>query len=125
MQQAPVHAPVQQAPVSASPQHAPQGAVARVISPSWQRALESWLADHKVYPESARRRGEEGDVTVRFTVERSGQVTDVTVVKSSGSPRLDAAAMAMLHGASVPPFDSAMTEEQITAAVQIRYRLEQ
>ncbi len=111
--------PTQQAP------RVPAAAAARVISLSWQRALETWLADHKVYPESARRRGEQGDVTVRFTVQRSGQVTDVTVVKSSGSPRLDAAAMAMLRGASVPPFDSAMAEGQITATVQIRYRLEQ
>jgi periplasmic protein TonB len=124
---APVPAPVQQparAPIQQAPP-APPAAAARVISPSWQRALESWLANHKVYPELARSRGEQGDVTVRFTVQHSGQVTDVTVVKSSGSPRLDAAAMTMLRGASVPPFDSAMVEEQITATVQIRYRLEQ
>jgi len=98
---------------------------AQVISPSWQRALAEWLAEHKAYPDAARRRGEQGDVTLRFTVQRSGQVTDVTVVKSSGSPRLDAAAMAMLRGASVPPFDTAMTELRITATVPIRYRLEQ
>jgi len=100
-------------------------AAAQVISPSWQRALADWLAEHKAYPDAARRRGEQGDVTLRFSVERSGQVTDVTVVKSSGSPRLDAAATAMLRGASVPPFDTAMTEPRITATVPIRYRLEQ
>jgi len=100
-------------------------AAAQLISPAWQRALAAWLADHKAYPDAARRRGEQGDVTLRFTVERSGQVTDVTVVKSSGSPRLDAAATAMLRGASVPPFDAAMTEPRITATVPIRYRLEQ
>jgi len=113
-----VPAPTQQAP-PAPP------AAAQVISPSWQRALSEWLAQHKAYPDAARRRGEQGDVTLRFTVQRSGQVTDVTVVKSSGSPRLDAAATAMLRGASVPPFDTAMTEARITATVPIRYRLEQ
>jgi periplasmic protein TonB len=128
VQQAPVPARIERAPALAPIQQAPpapRSVGVRVVSLSWQRALESWLADHKVYPESARRRGEQGDVTVRFTVESSGQVTDVTVAKSSGSPRLDAAALAMLHGASVPPFDSAMTEARITATVQIRYRLEQ
>lgn len=64
-------------------------------------------------------------MVVRFTVQRSGQVTDVTVAKSSGSPRLDAAAVAMLRGASVPPFDAAMSEQRITATVPIRFRLEE
>ena len=58
---------------------------------------------------------------MRFTVEQSGAVIDVTVVRSSGSPRLDAAAEDMLRGARVPPFDSAMGQQRITATVQIRY----
>jgi protein TonB len=119
---APVPSPAPRAPPVATPAPVP---AAPVISPAWQRALAGWLAGHKVYPEEARRRGEEGRVTVRFTVLRSGQVTDVTVVRSSGSPRLDAAALQMLRGASVPPFDSAMAEPEITATVQIRYTLTQ
>ncbi|HTW73135.1 MAG TPA: energy transducer TonB [Acetobacteraceae bacterium] len=94
------------------------------ISLSWEHKLSAWLASHKIYPEEARRRGEEGTVTVRFTVEPSGRVTDVAVVGSSGSPRLDAAATAMLRNAALPPFDPSMPRQPVSATVQIRYHLE-
>jgi protein TonB len=81
------------------------------------------MAAHKIYPEAARRRGEEGRVTLRFTVAHSGEVADVAVVQGSGSPRLDAAAEAMLRGATVPPFDVGMGQTNITATVQVRYAL--
>ncbi len=87
--------------------------------------MAAWLASHNVYPEEARRRGEQGNVTVRFTVEPSGQVTNVTVVRGSGSPRLDAAAEAMLRNAKLPPFDPAMRQAPITATVPIHYALEE
>lgn len=63
-------------------------------------------------------------MTVRFTVEPSGVVTGVTVVGSSGSPRLDAAAEAMLRHAMLPPFDATMPQRPVTATVQIRYHLQ-
>jgi periplasmic protein TonB len=86
--------------------------------------LEAWLASHRIYPEEARRRGEQGTVTLRFTVQPSGRVVDVSVVRSSGSQLLDKAAEAMLRGAAVPPFDALMSQEPITTTVQIHYRLE-
>lgn len=94
------------------------------ITASWERALSAWLAAHKVYPEEARRRDEQGNVTVRFTVEPSGEVTNVAVVHSSGSHLLDAAAEDMLRGATLPRFDPAMRQAPVTATVQIRYALE-
>ena len=106
------------------PAAAPAAAAPPQISASWQHALAAWLASHKVYPEEARRRDEQGNVTLRFTVEPSGRVAEVAVVRGSGSPRLDAAAVAMLHGASLPPFDPSMHQVPITATVQIHYALE-
>ena len=94
------------------------------ISASWEQALAAWLASHKVYPEEARRRDEQGNVTLRFTVQPSGQVTNVEVVHGSGSSRLDAAAEAMLRNATLPPFDQTMPQVPITATVQIHYALE-
>lgn len=91
--------------------------------PSWQQALGVWLTTHKVYPEEARRRGEDGRVVVRFTVERSGHVLDVELIRSSGSSRLDAATEAMLRGRQVPPFVASMTQDQVTVTVTIRYAL--
>jgi protein TonB len=105
---------------------APPAAAAPPVqtSASWRQALAAWLASHKVYPEEARRRGEQGNVTLRFTVEPSGRVVDVAVVHGSGSSRLDAAAEAMLHGAALPPFDATMRQAPVTATVQIHYALE-
>lgn len=95
------------------------------MSSGWRNALAAWLQSRKSYPDSARRRSEEGTVVVRFTVGRDGQVIAVTLVSSSGSPTLDEAAQAMLRGARLPPFTTDMTQEQTTVTVPIRYRLEQ
>ena len=107
-----------------APAAQPQAAPAPQISSSWEHALSAWLAAHKVYPEESQRRGEEGNVTVRFTVEPSGQVTDVAVVGSSGSSRLDAAAAKLLRNARLPQFDASMPQRPVTATVTIRYQLE-
>jgi protein TonB len=114
------------APQAAAPAPAPAPAEtpSPQISESWRQALAAWLASHKIYPEEARRRDEQGNVTLRFTVEPSGRVVNVAVVHGSGSPRLDAAAEAMLHNATLPPFDTAMPQVPVTATVQIRYALE-
>lgn len=93
------------------------------IASDWQRALFGWLAAHKTYPDEARRRGEQGRVALRFTVDRSGHVLDVTLLSGSGSPRLDDAAQAILHAASLPPFPAAMPQDRVTVTVQISYRL--
>ena len=61
---------------------------------------------------------------MRFTVDRSGQVLDVAIVSSTGSPILDNAIEHMLRGAHVPPLPASMEETQVTVTVQIRYALE-
>ncbi len=86
-------------------------------------AVGAWLAAHKSYPEEARQRGEEGRLAVRFTMDRSGQVTTVDVVRGSGSEALDRAALTMLRGARLPPLPDAMGQPMITVTVQIRFGL--
>jgi periplasmic protein TonB len=46
------------------------------------------------YPPAARRMGEEGTVVVHVRIGRDGRVLASTLAQSSGSPRLDAAALA-------------------------------
>jgi len=110
------------APDTIAPATAPTAPPAPIAT-DWQRELSGWLAAHKTYPDAARQRGEQGPVVLRFTVDRSGKVLEVTLVSGSGSPRLDDAAQAMLRNASLPPFPAAMPQERVTATVQIRYRL--
>jgi len=109
---------------SPSPSAAAGPPLQAAIIPSWQGELASWLNTHKTYPMEARRRGEQGRATVRFTVSRDGQVQDVLLLSSTGSVMLDEAIEHMLHGAHVPPFPSAMEQTTVTVTVQIRYALE-
>jgi protein TonB len=102
---------------------APAATAPAPIGADWQHELSGWLAAHKTYPDEARRRGEQGGVVLRFTVDRSGKVLDVKLVSSSFSPRLDDAAQAILRNASLPPFPATMPQERITVTMQIKYRL--
>jgi protein TonB len=100
-----------------------QPAAEAPIGADWQRSLAAWLAAHKVYPELARRRREEGSVGLRFTADRSGRVLNVSVVSSAGSPLLDSAAEKMVADATVPPFPAGMPQQTATLTVTIRYAL--
>ena len=93
------------------------------VDGAWQGSVASWLVSHKSYPEEARRRGEEGRVIVRFTVDRSGHVIDATIVGSSGSERLDAATITLLRTAVLPAFPPSMTLARITITTSMRYSL--
>ncbi len=121
------------APATSGPASAPTPAqtvvagapAAAAVSPDWRAALLAWLRAHRVYPEEARRRGEEGEVDLRFAVMQDGTVTSVTVTRSSGSNRLDAAALTILRGAHVPPFPPDMKAIETVQTARIRYRLDE
>jgi protein TonB len=108
---------------SAVPLTAPAPVVPQTVDVSWQASVTGWLASHKTYPDEARQRGEEGRVVVRFTIERSGHVVDAGIVVASGSTPLDSAAMALVRGASFPPFPSSMPQERITITTAVHYTL--
>ena len=55
------------------------------------------------YPSQARRQRIRGEVHVRFTVSRSGSVAGVSIVRSSGSPVLDKAALDTVRRAAPFP----------------------
>jgi protein TonB len=95
------------------------------VSPDWRAALLAWLRAHRVYPEEARRRGEEGEVDLRFAVSQDGAVTSVAITHSSGSDRLDAAALTMLRGAHVPAFPPDMKVIETVQTARIRYQLDE
>jgi protein TonB len=108
------------APPVAQPNQSPPAA----INPGWRSALGAWLQANKTYPDEARRRGDEGRATVRFTVSREGRVLDFQLLSRTGSPILDAAVERLLRGAQLPPFTAGMEQEEVTVTLQIRYALE-
>lgn len=74
------------------------------VSPAkWESRLLAWIKRHTRYPSVAKSKGSQGNANVTFTVDGSGRVISARVVRSSGDPDLDRAALAVLQGATVPP----------------------
>jgi protein TonB len=94
------------------------------VDPAWQSALGAWLQANKIYPEEARRRGDEGRAIVRFTVSHDGRLLDFKLLSSTGSTILDAAVERLLRNARLPPFPAGMDQNQVIVTLQVRYTLE-
>ncbi len=110
---------------AAPPSSAPAASTAPVagpsaasVAPGWNALLAAWLAANRRYPDEARRRAEEGEVTVRFTVAGDGRVTEASLVKGSGFAALDTAALRLLQGPTLPAPGA-----EATRTVRIRFRL--
>lgn len=113
-----------------APAASPGGATSRLsdqptqVDADWAASVSDWLVQHRTAPTDPRLRNVQGIVIIRFGVQPDGQVTDVTVLQSSGYRSLDRAAMAMVRGARLPPFPPAMTQPLQSVTVPIRYGLE-
>ena len=92
-------------------------------SADWNRGLLQYWLRHRFYPEQAAANGEQGEVTIQLTVNRSGRVENVEVLSRSGSQWLDMAAVATWRDARLPPFTNEMREDRITFPVPIQYTL--
>ncbi len=112
------------APQAAAPAAIPAEAPAPSALAAWQAALLAWIEQHRRYPPAARFRQEEGVVRVRFELDPAGRVLHAEIAAESGSAALDAAALALLRGATLPapPPGTAAAARLVTAA--IRYRLQ-
>jgi periplasmic protein TonB len=93
------------------------------VSPAkWQSRLMAHLERLKRYPAAARRRGEEGVVHVRFSIDAGGNVRSANLVRSSGHPELDQAVLALVQRASPVPAPPPGAPHDITAPVRFNIR---
>ncbi len=93
-------------PAPAAAPQAPQPSVNSAPSQAqvtWQSKLLTHLARFKRYPVEASRRGAEGTVRVRFTVDADGKVLSVSLEGSSGNAALDRATLSMIKRAQPLP----------------------
>jgi protein TonB len=91
---------------------------------AYKTKVQRKLERSKKYPPSARNAKMEGTVTVRFTINRAGQVVQSQMVKSSGFPILDDEVMALLRRVNpFPEFPKEMTDSSITLTAPIRFSL--
>jgi protein TonB len=89
----------------------------------YQRILDKLnrlLQEHLYYPETARRKGIEGTLSITFTLDTNGEATDVMVSVSSGSRLLDRAAVRAISGI-FPYSDPPDTPLRFT--IPVTYRL--
>ncbi|MDR2394876.1 MAG: TonB family protein [Treponema sp.] len=84
------------------------------------RYLQRRIRDKLVYPASARKAGIQGISEVSFTIHEDGRVSAVTLVKSSGHPILDEAAMETIYAAA--PFPRPPGPARIAIPIAFRLR---
>ncbi|HYZ24457.1 MAG TPA: TonB family protein [Rhodopila sp.] len=112
-----VTSPAPDSSPASDPHAAP--AAAPPAAEGWNTLFVAWLASHKTYPEAARHRGDEGNITLRVRIRGDGQVQEVVLLGSSGSTVLDDAAQLLLRGAKLPE-----PRIELTRFIRLRYRLE-
>ena len=98
------------------------GDSARRIKATWQRELVAHLDHHKRYPAGAPARSAE--ILVSFTIDRTGHVLKSEVVKSSGSPAFDQAALSMMQRSDpVPPPPPLVADDGLSFTVPVVFRI--
>ena len=99
--------PALSAPPGAAAMAPTEGASSPMASDAairWQSVLLGHLERHKRYPSRAKRRRQEGVVSVRLTLTRDGYVLERRIAVSSGVAALDAEALALINRAQpLPP----------------------
>lgn len=111
------------------PPHAEPTAAEASIDPTaldrYGRNLSNLFASQQNYPRLAALRGWEGEVQLRLTIARKGNIVATQVVRSSGFEVLDQSAIQLVSGAGplpLPPDNLKNREFQVI--VPVHYRLE-
>jgi periplasmic protein TonB len=96
----------------------PEGADFTVWANHWKNeTYRNWIVPASV------QFGQKGRVDLSFTVERDGRVSDVTLVKSSGTAALDRAAANALLSGRLLPLPADYTKPRITIGVSFFYNM--
>ena len=84
--------------------------------PGGQNAMFQYISNNVIYPSSAYRNGIQGRVVCQFVVNKSGDLVDFVVVKSSGDTSLDKEAVRILS--SMPKWNPGRSAGEI---VRVKY----
>lgn len=107
------------APKAAAPRATRPAAGSGVSPARWQSRVNAHLNRYKRYPSGARG---VGTVTVRFTINSSGDVVAASLAGSSGDPAFDSAAVELVRRASpVPAPPPEIAKSRMSLVVPIRY----
>ena len=114
-------APVAAGPVAAAPGSDPR---ARAQEADYFSLISAHLNRKKRYPAEAKKAMQQGIVTVRFTVDRDGNVSGVSIKRTSGHALLDQATIELVQRvAPLPRMPASMKRDTITLSLPIDYSL--
>lgn len=108
-------------PAPVAPPAPPAPPVVRTIPATAVSYLE---APAPVYPLASRRLGEQGEVLLKVEIGADGRARQVLVSRSSGSARLDNAALAAVRAARFNPYTEHGVPLVVWSTVPIRFELE-
>lgn len=116
--------PAATAPVAPATGPLPGDPRAKKAEQDYFSLLSAHLNRRKSYPPEARRAREEGVVTIRFTVDRDGNVSGAAIKRTSGHDLLDAATLDLLRRvAPLPKMPATMARDSVTISLPIEYAL--
>lgn len=90
--------------------------------PGGDRAFLEYIQNNVNYPEEAKSKGIEGTTYLKFIVNKEGKITNISVVKSSGSDLLDQEAIKVIQAA--PDFKPGLKDNKpvdVPVSVPIRF----
>lgn len=109
--------------VPPSPQP-PKPALSANAQAAFAGRLFAHLNKYKRYPEGAKLRHQEGIVSLRFTMDRSGRVLSFDIAKSSGSAALDAEVRDLIQRAQpLPALPAEFARETLDLVVPVEFFL--
>ncbi|HEB63614.1 MAG TPA: energy transducer TonB [Gammaproteobacteria bacterium] len=74
-----------------------------VATAKYEQLLQAWLEKHKKYPKIAKRMRIEGEGVLRISIDRMGQIQQISLEQSTGNRLLDKAALEMAEEANPFP----------------------
>jgi protein TonB len=94
-------------------------------SADYSSLLLAWLEKHKKYPRRARLRHWQGTAVLQFAIDRSGNVLDYRIARSSGHAVLDEEVEAMIRRAApLPPAPPEMRSARLEFVVPVQFVLD-
>lgn len=101
-------------------------AALKKVADDYRMMVYQRIAELRDYPALAKGLSQEGTVLIRFTILADGDITQVTVVESSGYELLDNAALQIFSRGlayRLPPIPAALDKKRWVLSIPIRYQL--
>ena len=93
------------------------------VGDDWMRQVRAYWVVHRRYPQEAVVNEEQGELVIRFHVDRHGAVSDYELLQSSGSKALDTMTRSTFAYAKLPPFPFNTPENDATLTIHVLYEL--